>query len=346
METISSFHPNGKWHGEIYTTLHTSVSLGITSASNFLEICIKKNKDRSIPLVIRGGVCVDHKHSTVYYPSHGIMVEILNDWSNQPSLYIISDQNLKDPMIRYCFNDFGKLITGSFLNSFIDPVSTKKSNKMVYSSNCCVLVAINVGSDILDIPSFDNITTLHRYAGSRYLMILEQLSTSTIDQLRSLCSQCPCAIRHGRNIIYHRDGGIFDSQAVKDVKNMLQLCIDLKCHMLMSQIIAHEIAEYCRDQIAYNENIHYNHHCIYSYQLPVTHTRLSNQIPEETNELTDKINDVHDHVEIILSTSKATELKLDILVGLLSEKARTLETNSFIDQRKVRQQKIEPLYLD
>jgi len=337
-ETIAALNSSGKWHDEIYMTIHQSVKIAIESAIKFLNLCVKKNAERSIPLVLRGGVCVDHKYSGSYYPSHGTMVEILTDWSNHPSLYVITDSNLKTPTIRYCFKDHGKLVTGSFMNSSFESVVCRKPTKTVYKSDCCVLLAIDVGDDLLNIPSFDKVITMTPYAGTRYLIILENLPRATISKLLMACCRWPCALRHGRNVIYHRETEPHDSTAIKDVKNMLQLCIDLKYRMLMSQIIAHEISEHCQeDTVGYNEKIYYNYHCIYSFKGPATHTRLSNHAMIEDAtiaEVSEKIDDL----------AATLDSKLDTVINLLAKPCDNNVGKIKFHQRCARS--IEPLDLD
>lgn len=335
-ESISALNPRGKWHDEIYMTIHQSVKIAVESSTKFLNLCAKKNTERSIPLVLRGGVCVDHKYSGTYYPSHGTMVDILSDWSCHPSLYVITDSNLKIPTIRYCFKDHGKLVTGSFLNSSFESAACRKLNKTFYRPDSCVLLAIDVDGDVLNIPPIDGVFTMTAYTETRYLIVLENLPQSTINKLLMMCCRWPCALRHGRNIIYHRDAVVHDSTAVKDVKNMLQLCIDLKYRMLMSQIIAHEISEQCKENVlVYNEKIYYNYHCIYSFKGPSTHTRLSNHAEDAA------ITEVSEKLDYFAST---LDSKLDTVITLMTKPCNNVVEKKKFHQRCARS--IEPLNFD
>ena len=286
---------DGKWNELTYSVSCDSVNKGIKVASKFLKDCIDVNCNRSIPLVIRGAVVWD---TDLYLqpPSHGNMISILNDWSHQPSIYVKTNKTIEKKMIRYCFWNYGDIITGSFLEDEHREPQPKKNDFHLHSRQC-VVVALKSDKMLFDV-SCKHILFEECYAESRYIMILEDLTPIINDPFFIQFEHI--AIRHCRNPIYNKS--IFNSTSVNDVKNMLELAGASKQKVLMTQIIAHELPEDWWSGVEFNSDIRYQHHCIYTLK-----SYLTKEIRSD-----DKLNSLY---EIVTGIESRMDLMMEAVIN-------------------------------
>lgn len=315
MTAVTNLDKRGTWKHLMYTiTLNVKIESAVSTVEKFFQVYTSKNTQRNVPMIVCG--CVIHD-SNMVSPRHGTMLSVFKEWSIEPSIYICADTESLET-IKCSFRDYTDLIDGSFLHqnfaSIIKPIGD-----LLFNTHNCVVIAIerDLEENISKYIANAQLSLIHHYADDRSILVVSDPCALIDSKLHNYPHHI--AILHCRQIIYEPPAEGFitskhvvDTDAIQDVKNLLELAINLGRHIVMSQIIAHDLLDDW-NSLSYDSEVKYRYHCIYSThlvpkntrQILPTHTRTSNALDDiiinnDISELVESCNRIERQLDVVI----------------------------------------------